>query len=507
MAITITAYNFTKRVNSTKQPVNETGTDYSVALKDRTSYENPTFLLHSDDTLTFNYVQWGSWYYFVDDIVIERDELYSVICSLDVLATYKTDIAATSAFILYDTTANTELRDTRLALKDTATYSSYTYNSTLFGDNYTCVILTAVGQNKTTAYVVLPSTVDSLMRKVQTWFLDNDNPNKLPYTTIDPTDLTPPDPDNDDILYILSYLWDVLCNIGQNAKALVNNLTASARQKFSTNSAPDCIRSATLLPIRGTAFTIMPDTAIYLGEFDTDLTGQPLQFDAHAEETVTLTIPWQFSDWRNGSMCTQVCVFLPYCGVVPLSTDSLRGASSIVVLTRVSPDGSINYILTATDGALHTAYIGTFKGSCGSPYRVGMNQESAQNSLGGVVSGIGALAGMAASGIGTIGAIGIGAAGLMGMAHSLQPVVSMAGGVGGSAYTSPSHYGCYCITHDTAAEPVSLSAAIGTPTMAVKQIGTLSGYVQTACASVSAAAETPTLEKINAYLNGGFFYE
>lgn len=498
MAFTITAYTFSKRENSTKQPTGLSGTDYSVVLKDRTSYENPVFLLHSDDVLTFNYIQWGSWYYFVDDIIIERDDLYSIVCSLDVLATYKTDIAATSAFVLYDTAANTELRDTRLALKDTAKYSSYTYTSTLFGDNYTCVILTVVSQRKSRAYVVLPSTVDSLMTKVQTWFLDENNPNKLEYTTIDPDDVDPEDPDS---------IFEIIANLGKNLKALVNNITAAARQKFSTNSAPDCIRSAILLPMRGTAFSVLNSEEIYLGEYDTDLSGQPLQFDAHAEETITLTIPWQYNDWRNGSMCTEVCVFLPYCGVIPLSADALRGATSIVILTRVSTDGSINYILTATDSGLHTAYIGTFKGSCGSPYRVGINQESAQNTIGGIVSGIGALAGMAAAGIGTLAGIGIGAAGLMGMAHGMQPIVSMAGSIGGSAYTSPSHYGCYCITHDTAAEPVTLTAAIGTPTMSVKQIGTLSGYVQTACASVSATAETPVLQKINDFLNGGFFYE
>lgn len=498
MAFTITTFNFAKRANSTKQPTGLSGTDWSVVLKEKTSYDQPVFLLTSNSQPEFNYLQWGSWYYFVTGISYVRNDLYEVACELDVLATYKTAIGATSAFVLYDTAANTELRDTRLALKDTAKYSSYTYTSTLFGDNYTCVILTVVSQRKSRAYVVLPSTVDSLMSKVQTWFLDENNPNKLEYTTIDPDDVDPEDPDS---------IFEIIANLGKNLKALVNNITAAARQKFSTNSAPDCIRSAILLPMRGTAFSVLNSEEIYLGEYDTNLSGQPLQFDAHAEETITLTIPWQYNDWRNGSMCTEVCVFLPYCGVIPLSADALRGATSIVILTRVSTDGSINYILTATDSGLHTAYIGTFKGSCGSPYRVGMNQESAQNTIGGIVSGIGALAGMAAAGIGTLAGIGIGAAGLMGMAHSMQPIVSMAGSIGGSAYTSPSHYGCYCITHDTAAEPVSLTSAIGTPTMSVKTIGSLSGYVQTACASVDVAAEQPIRDRINSLLDGGIFYE
>lgn len=481
MAFTITAYTFSKRENSTKQPTGISGTDYSVVLKDRTSYENPVFLLHSDDVLTFNYIQWGSWYYFVDDIIIERDDLYSIVCSLDVLATYKSDIAATTAFIMYDTASNVEIVDSRLPLKSTVEYASNTVASSLFSNSYVCVILGVVGKNSTAVYVTIPSTVNALLEDIDDW---QDDPDKLPYPSFDITD-----PD-----------W-----LGEAWEVLIHNLTSAFRQRTSTGSAAECIRSAVLLPVRGTSFNPLPSTTIWLGEYNTGESGQRLQFDAKATETVTINIPWKFTDWRNGSSNTQIMLHLPYCGVISLSADQLKGASSIECITTVSITGETLYVLRTLDGQSSLAYIGTFHGNCGSPYGVGMSQVSGTNAATAIIGGA---AGIGAA-IATGGASGlaIGAASLMGMAKGFEPLTSMAGSIGGAAYTAIPAYVCCCVTHNTNVEPSSVSSAIGTPTMAVKQIGTLSGYVQCSCASVSAAAETPTLQKINDFLNGGFFYE
>lgn len=173
MAITITAYNFTKRVNSTKQPVNETGTDYSVALKDRTSYENPAFLLSLDTLPMFNYVKWGTWYYFVDDIEIERDGLYTIKCSLDVLATYKTQIGATTAFVKYDTTANTEIPDGRLSNKTSTTYAiSFSPGSFNMFEASQCIVVGIVGQDSTNHWAMSAADANSLLDGIDNW-MDN----------------------------------------------------------------------------------------------------------------------------------------------------------------------------------------------------------------------------------------------------------------------------------------------------------------------------------------------
>ena len=481
MAFTITTFNFAKRANSTKQPTGLSGTDWPVVLKEKTSYDQPVFRLTSGSQLAFNYLKWGSWYYFVTGISYVRNDLYEVTCDLDVLATYKTEIGETSAFIMYDTASNIEIMDSRLPLKTTAEYASNTVASSLFSNSYVCVILGVVGKNSTAVYVTIPSTVNALLEDIDNW---QDDPDKLPYPSFDITD-----PD-----------W-----LGEAWEVLIHNLTSAFRQRTSTGSAAECIRSAVLLPVRGTSFNPLPSSTIWLGEYNTGETGQRLQFDAKATETVTINIPWKFTDWRNGSSNTQIMVHLPYCGVISLSADQLKGAPSIECVTTVSITGETLYVLRALDGQSSLAYLGTFHGNCGSPYGVGMSQVSGTNAAIGIIGG--------AAGIGTAIATGgasgiaIGAASLMGMAKGFEPLTSMAGSIGGAAYTAIPAYVCCCVTHDTNVEPSSVSSTIGTPTMAVKQIGTLSGYVQTSCVSVDVAAEQPIRDRINQLLDGGIFYE
>ena len=88
---------FSKKLNSTKQPTG--GRTLSVRLKEPTSVLNPVFLI-TNYSLAENYIQWGSRYYFVDDIVIVGNELAEYHCSYDPLATYKTEIGASSQYVL-----------------------------------------------------------------------------------------------------------------------------------------------------------------------------------------------------------------------------------------------------------------------------------------------------------------------------------------------------------------------------------------------------------------------
>lgn len=93
----ITCYSgFSKKPNSTKQPVG--GTDKTVTLKEPVSILNPVFILNGY-SLSHNYVKWGSRYYFIDDIVIIHNDVAEYHCSTDVLATYKTDIGASSQYV------------------------------------------------------------------------------------------------------------------------------------------------------------------------------------------------------------------------------------------------------------------------------------------------------------------------------------------------------------------------------------------------------------------------
>ena len=88
--------NFSKRKNSTKQPTG--GTSVTCQLKEGTSIEKPVFLL-TGDLFTCNYIEAFSHYYFVDDVKSVRNGLTEVSCSMDVLATFKTEIGSYNALI------------------------------------------------------------------------------------------------------------------------------------------------------------------------------------------------------------------------------------------------------------------------------------------------------------------------------------------------------------------------------------------------------------------------
>lgn len=73
-----------------------------VTLKDGTDLMHPTFLLNYTSIPKINYIYDAQHlrYYFVDDIRIVRQGLVEIICSVDVLMTYKNEILSSNAFCL-----------------------------------------------------------------------------------------------------------------------------------------------------------------------------------------------------------------------------------------------------------------------------------------------------------------------------------------------------------------------------------------------------------------------
>lgn len=95
MQITIFS-GFSKEHNSTKQPSG--GTVVNCYLKDDTSLINPVFILDGAN-FSVNYVQWGSRYYFVDDVVSIRNSTVELHCSVDALASWKSAIGSSSQYV------------------------------------------------------------------------------------------------------------------------------------------------------------------------------------------------------------------------------------------------------------------------------------------------------------------------------------------------------------------------------------------------------------------------
>ena len=101
MAITINLYSFTKRENSTKQPVSASISVQGVMIED-TSLMNPVFKLSlAANPIGCNYAFVSDFqrYYFITDISTHQNFWY-ISCTCDVLATYKTEIGSGSHYVL-----------------------------------------------------------------------------------------------------------------------------------------------------------------------------------------------------------------------------------------------------------------------------------------------------------------------------------------------------------------------------------------------------------------------
>lgn len=474
MAFTVTLYQFTKRKNSTLRPTPLQGTDLNCELKQPTSYKNPVFLFHVEDGFEWNYLQWDSWYYFITDVVSVRNDIFEVHCALDVLATYKTEIGNTSAFVLYDTSGNSEIIDGRLSQKTSATLSNADGSSTIFEAGMT-VCVGIVGRDSSGIFAMSPATAASLLSSINNW-MDNDLDLEIPSGGFSFSDWN--DAVNDFVEYVVTAI----------------------RQLIATGKAPDSIKSAILLPVSLSKFSGTPER-IYLGDYDTGISALRLTADPRVTEVSSVPIPWQATDWRRNAPYHSIYLYLPYAGMVSIPPSEVMGDSSLTITTNVSVSGNVTYKVTAG-----TKVIGRYSGVCGSSFMIGASNINPLSSLGSIVSGVGAAAGVLAASTG-VGAAAIGAAGIVGMLTGVQPLMSAIGTGGGGAYTDGYLIQCFTVFHDTNVSPDSVAGAIGTPTMAVKTISSCSGFVQTREASVDAACYDDVRKEINSLMDGGFFYE
>lgn len=490
MSMTAKFYTFDKRRNSTKTPTvaGITPEDLSVVLKSPTSYKNPSFHLERSGGFPFNYMDWSGWLYWIDDVISVGNDRFEIRCSLDVLGTLRAYILNTTAFVLYDGTSNTELPDGRLSVKTTKAVSinqgafSYLGGHSFPGGTIVAGIITDDGAS---FYEMDGSTADSLLEDIN----DTGIPGLLPIPSISWDDSTVED--------VLDGIASILDTIGRN-------IVIGLRHILGSRAASDCIISAKQLPVAPGAITGTSET-IYLGTWNTGRTGKRIT-NRIVLDSADVSIPWTFSDWRRNSPYTELYLYIPFVGLISLSPGDLVGDSNIHILASLDViSGDVLFEVSTAAGR----YIGQYGGNIAGAYAIG----SAAVSIGQqAVTAIGATAAGAAivatGGAAAAMAAKIGAAGIAGIIASNTPTPSSVSGGGGGAALGLAAV-CYCIsvTHDTNVAPDSVAASIGTPAMAQKSLSSLTGFVQTKCASVSAPFYDGIIEECNALLDGGVFIE
>ncbi len=483
MAMTAKFYTFDKRRNSTKTPTiaGLTSEDLSIVLKSPTSYKTPSLhVTRAAEGFPFNYMDWSGWLYWIDDVVSVGDNRYEIRCSMDVLGTLRAWILQTTAFVLYDETPNSEIPDTRLSTK------------TVRGIRSASGQFNSIGQISTpdAAIVVLGITTKDgvsffAMDQVMAQSLLTDvNRTELP-------NLFPATPSGGTIEDYLEFVADELGTFFERI--------------LGCSSASSAITSAIQIPVTlGAAHGNSQE--IYLATYPTGKRAIELDWRSYAD-TLTIAIPWTFSDWRRRAPYTSLYLFCPYFGMIALPTEELIGESSITI--EASLDLPTGEAVFEVYGYSTNHYIGTYSANLGGYYTVGSGGVSFSKQITTAIGATVAGAAIIASG-GSAAAMAakIGGAAVAGVIGGNTPnVSSISGGGGGASIALRNTSYIFEITHDTTVAPDSVSASIGTPAMAQKSLGGLTGYVQTKAASVSAPFYDGVIDEVNSLLDGGVFIE
>lgn len=455
---------FSKRENSTKQPTS--GTQIAVTLKQNCSQEAPVFII-SDPMPGYDYVQAFGHYYWVTDIININAAQAEIHCKEDVLATYKADIGNTTAFIMYDETSNTSLQDARLSVVATPTISR---NAAQLHANLSTtgsIIATVTGQDATHCYVLGASDIYKLIPNIKTQVENIFATDHVPTGILD----------NDFVPTIIS----------------------AVRQLIASGDLATNIRDIRWVPFSVSGSGLFN---VYNGMYDTGIDSGRLivtgtnRIDARQ---INIAIPWQYSDWRK-VYNTEVMVHIPFVGDVSYPAAQLADSDSLnfaVSLDMITGDIAIQVF---TNTGLR---IGSYGASTGVTIPIGNASPSLNKIVTTFLGGINPLGSSIGSTVSNVAQL----AGNMAMA-AFTPVSQTVGGLGSAASIGlPFNVEVATVCHNTNVSPSSVASVMGTPAMAVKQIGNLSGYIQCENASVSAACKESERAAINSYLNNGFFYE
>ena len=173
----VTFYNFSKRKNSTAQPSG--GTSHTVRLKDGTSLYNPTFQLSGGNFPNYTYASWQGLYFYVTNITSVANNLYDIECELDPIASAKSAILSTTAFV--NRTSNSAywdiwLKDVEMSARQKikAQGSATTSLSTLF-DGTGCYILRVTGNDPNCTGIATYAVTESELRALLDFMFTDSN--------------------------------------------------------------------------------------------------------------------------------------------------------------------------------------------------------------------------------------------------------------------------------------------------------------------------------------------
>lgn len=459
--MTLKTWAFSKKKNSTAQP-SGAAREYTVYMKENTSIENPVFILGTGIDAGISYCQaWGN-YYFVDDIVLISADQVELHCSLDPLATHKTEIGTYTCHIERCATVS----QINNMIYDEAISQSQLVMSESVADTD---IVPAADQSQSGTYIIgVVGAYGSQTGGISIYALSAAE---------------------------LEEALDFMFTESNFADVLTDSLVKSFFNPF------QYIVFLRWYPFTKARLGTLTMKKIKFGWWETSNTYGQLS-DIHVYLGAKLNVPTPYyQDFRNyDSRYTQLFVELPTVGGVYLDPSILSPTGVDLFLGMcidICTGESVIYLETITGTGMTTrSRVGTYKGQIGATIPVGqVNGEMGSLLSSAAQVGIGVATGNAA----------VGVSGIQGVIGSYNPPPSMLGTYGSRAYFAGMVKAK--VTQRCYGSGELLTNVYGRPCHKNLQIGTLSGFVKCQGASIALDAPDTEIEAVNNYLNTGFYYE
>lgn len=527
--MTVYFYYNQKRYNSTAAaPAYAFSGD--CVFKDPTSLITPVIILKFSGKPAVNYFSFDNRYYWITDIITLNNERWEIHGSVDVLGTYRLHIKATSAFVLYDSTANNEIPDSRLGIYTTPTVQTAEVNMPWNFDEDVGTYFIAIegdgdlvdrGQADAATGVYRTD-----MASIQKIGLDFDGSDVWDSFN---TAMTTPFPAN----VKLSTTWGNIDSSKDIFDAIEDSLNANdipgvigygligwmllpwtfwtgvigtIKGLITGADALKHVKSAYWLPFKFPNIGTQKNR-IAIGSFVDNIGTSALISDPIGSLGVTVSIPWQYTDWRNVQN-TEIQLYIPLIGTINIPASAVKGQSSITVYFGLNFFSGNLAVRLVSGGAT----LGTFGTNCMMPILVGDSNPDIPAITNTIVAG-GALLAGAATGTAALTAGAAGAFMQSGLG-AINPISTTVGGIGGGCGNSlGAKIVCATICHNTSQNPSALINTIGSPTNQLKTLSG-SGYCQTLGAQLNCTDQTgeptPTqteIQMVNSFLNSGVYLE
>lgn len=444
--------NFSKRKNSTKQP-SSTPVTRSVVLKRETSIQKPVFTLTGFNN-EFNYLYVPVWgrYYFIDDVVIGNNELFEIHCSCDYLASFKSAISSYTCFVerCADSHIDPYMRDpavssnSRIVSTESATTSAF--------PSATVYILRVLGRGSTNGIGTFCVTYN-------------------------------------DIKNIFSGVWGDVDgdSVTDYIKALLN-LYINDPSQYIVGVYRSPIGMSNYLS-HGT-----DEQTIYVGGHETNLKGIRVDSPNAIIFNPVLNKPANmYNDFRaTDPAFSSYTMYIPTIGTVQLPAEIMQMKLQIICCADLF-SGDLTFMLYADDDL-----VATYTSNCYASVSVGVQNGSSGSNL--VASAL--TMGMS---VGTGNIMYSVPALVSGVQHVISPPASVIGTQGslGAIETFPD----IVITCEQKSSGDIPLGVYGRPCCKNLQLGSMTGYVKCANASIDIPAHGGDKDVVNNLLNSGFYYE